>query len=105
QLYDIFGIKDACTVGVARSPHQDREVLAVTSVDVDTGVEQALNDRSEAERCGVDDRRFTGRVDGARLATVRDQEIDARFVPLEGRGRERGDTRPSSKVRVGAACQ
>src|SRR6202020_1835315 len=77
---------------IARRPHQRREAVGITAVDVDAGSKQQRDNRGIAMASGVDDRSRAVVVEGIGVRAKLHELSDAFRRPIEGRGGERANT-------------
>src|SRR3984957_16901001 len=85
---------------IARSPHQRREAVGITAVDVDAGSKQQRDNRGIAMASGVDDRSRAVVVEGIGVRAKLHELSDAFRRPIEGRGGERANALTAGKVGI-----
>ncbi len=85
-----------------RRPHQKRELVAVTCIDIDTLRQQLPDNIEVAARGGIDDRRFAGIVRCPPVGAVRQQHPDDLVPAGEGGGGQRRSAASSLETGVGA---
>ena len=86
QVYDLNDVVHAGFTGIARRPHQRREIVSIAGIDVDTLVQKQAGHGKKSAPGGIHDRRLLRLVDRIEVRALIDEERDDGFASHKGGG-------------------